>query len=378
VNDATRAELVAAAVRAERQVLVAKARRAVAVADQAVQRAASDKKDAAEKTLKTERAALEKSLAAAAADVKPTDTFTRFVGAMWTPTRFFNSGKDDPEVKFPPQSSGRRTALAKWITDRRNPLTARVAVNHIWTRHLGQPLVPTMFDFGRKGTPPTHPELVDWLASELIDSGWSMKHVHSLIANSAAYRMSSSLAGAEDAVAKDSENHLLWRRVPTRMESQLVRDSLLALAGTLDFTGGGPSVPAAEQATSTRRSLYFFHSNNERNLFLTTFDEALVKDCYRREQSIVPQQALALSNSPLALDAAEQIAKRLTEKSADDEAFVRNAFRLVTGINPGSDELAASLSALETWRKLPNTTAAAARANFVWALINHNDFVTMR
>jgi hypothetical protein len=297
---------------------------------------------------------------------------------MWTPTRFFNSGKDDPEVKFHPQSSGRRTALAKWITNRRNPLTARVAVNHIWTRHMGQPLVPTMFDFGRKGTPPTHPELLDWLASELIDSGWSMKHLHALIANSAAYRMSSSLSRAEAAAEKDSENQLWWRRVPIRMESQLVRDSLLAMAGRLDFTRGGPSIPAAQQATSTRRSLYFFHSNNERNLFLTTFDEALVKDCYRREQSIVPQQALALSNSPLALDAAEQIAKRLTEKAADDETFVRNAFRLVTGIHPGADEVAASQSAMETWKKLPNSTIAVARANFVWALINHNDFLMMR
>jgi len=371
-------DLVAAAVRAERQAQVAKARHRVALAEDEVRRAASDKKEAAEKALKADRDALEKSVAAVSSEVKPTDTFTPFVGAMWTPTRFFNSGKDDPQVKFPPQSSGRRTALAKWITDRRNPLTARVAVNHIWTRHMGQPLVPTMFDFGRKGTPPTHPELLDWLASELIDSGWSMKHLHSLIANSAAYRLSSSLSGAEALAARDSDNQLFWRRVPIRIESQLVRDSLLAMAGTLDFTRGGPSVPSARQATSMRRSLYFFHSNNERNLFLTTFDEALVKDCYRREQSIVPQQALALSNSPLALEAAEQIAKRLTEKSADDETFIRNAFRLVTGINPGADELAISRAALETWQKLPSGTSVAARSNFVWALINHNDFVTLR
>ena len=397
--DAARAQLAAAAVRAERQLRVAQARHGVVVAEQAVQRAASSKKEAAEKALKTANDGLKKSLAAAAADVKPTDTYKRFEGAKWTPTRFFSSGKDDPQVKFHPQSSGRRTALAKWITDRRNPLTARVAVNHIWTRHLGQPLVPTMFNFGRNGTPPTHPELLDWLASELIDSRWSIKHIHSLIANSATYRMSSSVRienedGEKKAAVntssrthplslspnlrRDPENQLWWRRVPMRMESQLVRDSLLALAGTLDPTRGGPPVSSAQQATSTRRSLYFYHSNNERNLFLTTFDEALVKDCYRREQSIVPQQALALSNSALALDAAKQIARRVSEKSADDEAFVHNAFRLVAGINPGEDELAASLSALEAWRKLPNITAAVARANLVWALINHNDFVTLR
>ncbi len=171
-------------------------------------------------------------------------------------------------------------------------------------RHFGQPLVPTVFDFGRKGTPPKHPELLDWLASELMDSGWSMKHLHRMIVESSTYRLSSSLAGADAEMAKDPENHMLWCRVPIRLESQLIRDSLLAHAGTLDLTRGGPSVPLAEQPASTRRSLYFFHSNNERNLFLTTFDEALVKDCYRREQSIVPQQALALSNSELSLEAA--------------------------------------------------------------------------
>ena len=370
--------LVAAAVRAERQALVAKAHHRFAVAEQAVQRAAADKKEAAAKTLSGERDALAKSIAAAGEPVKPTDNFTPFVGAAWTPTRFFNSAKDDPEVKFPQNSSGRRTALAKWITDRRNPLTARVAVNHIWARHMGQPLVATVFDFGRKGTPPTHPELLDWLARELIDSGWSMKRIHSLIVNSAAYRMTSSVAGADVAAAKDPDNRLWWRRVPIRLESQLVRDALLAISGKLDTTRCGPPVPIAEQADSTRRSLYFFHSNNERNLFLTTFDEALVKDCYRREQSVVPQQALALSNSPLALDAAEQIAVRLTQRAVDDKAFVRDAFRIVTGIHPGAAELAASVRALDAWKKLPNGSAATARAHFVWALINHNDFVTLR
>ena len=166
--------------------------------------------------------------------------------------------------------------------------------------------------------------------------------------------------------------------MPIRMESQLVRDSLLSLAGTLDPTRGGPAVPAAEQATSQRRSLYFFHSNNERNLFLTTFDEALVKDCYRREQSVVPQQALALSNSKLALDAAEKIAGQLTENHADEAGFVLAAFRLVIGVNPNQDEMAASAAALEAWRAIPGEKDTSARANFVWALINHNDFVTLR
>ena len=377
-QDPTRLEKVAAAVRSERLVAVAKSRHGVAKAELALLNSPADTKEATEKTLKEANEAVDKAEKAAESEVASTDPYAKFSGAMWTPTRFFDSGKDDPEVKFHAQSTGRRTALAKWITDRRNPLTARVAVNHIWTRHMGQPLVPTVFDFGRKGIPPAQPELLDWLASELMDSGWSMKHLHSLIVNSAAYRMSSSVAGADAASSRDPENRLWWRRMPIRMESQLVRDSLLSLAGTLDPTRGGPAVPAAEQATSQRRSLYFFHSNNERNLFLTTFDEALVKDCYRREQSVVPQQALALSNSKLALDAAEKIAGQLTENHADEAGFVLAAFRLVIGVNPNRDEMAASVAALEEWRAIPGENNTSARANFVWALINHNDFVTLR
>lgn len=369
----------AAAIRSERLLAAAQARHSVIAAQHALLRAQADAKEPAEKALKDAQDALDKALMACEAEVAATDQYAKFSGAMWTPTRFFNSAKDDPEVKFPSQSSGRRTALANWITDHRNPLTARVAVNHLWTRHFGQPLVATVFDFGRNGTPPIHPELLDWLASELIDSGWSMKHIHTLIVNSAAYRMSSSLKAdrqhATSGEVVDPENRFWWRRVPIRLESQLVRDSLLSLSGTLDSTMGGPSIPSNQQEDSKRRSLYFFHSNNERNLFLSTFDEALVRDCYRREQSIVPQQALALSNSSQALEAAENIAARLGDNSSDDETFVRSSFRLMTGINPNSDELAAGITALEAWRKIPNTDA---RANFVWVLINHNDFITLR
>ncbi len=364
------------AIRAERLATVAKELYAVATAERKLQKAAQDKKEAAEAELKKANESLEKAKALALAEITPSDQFTRLVGAQWTPTRFFDSGKDDPAVEFKPVSTGRRTALANWITDRRNPLTARVAANHIWTRHMGQSLVPTVFDFGRKGIPPTHPELLDWLATELMDNGWSMKHLHRLIVNSAAYRMSSTLSGADDNVKKDPENRYLWRRVPIRLESQLVRDTLLFHAGTLDLTMGGPSVPTAAQPTSTRRSLYFFHSNNERNLFLTTFDEALVKDCYRREQSIVPQQALALSNSGLVLEASAQIAKRWSVES--DKEFIRKSFRLLLGIEASESELNESEVAMVAWRALPNSTPETARANLIWALINHNDFVTLR
>jgi hypothetical protein len=344
------------------------------------------KQAASEKELKAAQERLDQAL-------KQVDqqgqAYTRLTGASWSATRFFNSTKDDPEVTFPPTSSGRRTALAKWITDRENPLTARVAANQIWLRHMGTPLVATVFDFGRKGSPPTNPELLDWLACELVDSGWSMKHLHRLITTSSVYRLGSSEAGAEANLARDPDNVYLWRRTPIRIEAEVVRDSILSLAGTLDESAGGPPVPAGQQASSTRRSLYFFHSNNERNLFLTTFDEAMVKDCYRREQSIVPQQALALTNSRLVLQAAPLIAERLSHSAAsaeasklDDTAFVRQAFRALLGMSPNEAEVAACLDSLALWREQlslnQNEQAQDPRANLIWALLNHNDFVTLR
>lgn len=375
------------AVKAERQVAVAKALHAVADVELKLHGAAADKKEALEKELSAARESLAKVEESAAATITSADKFTPLVGAKWTATRFLDSTKDDPQVGFAASSTGRRSALADWIADRRNPLTARVAVNHIWARHMGVPLVATVFDFGRKGSPPTHPELLDWLAAELIDSGWDMKHLHRLIVLSAACRMSSSSAGCDANLANDPDNRWLWRRAPIRLESQVVRDSILALAGTLDLTRGGPPVLPADQADSTRRSLYFFHSNNDRNLFLSTFDEASVKECYRREQSIVPQQALALSNSRLVHDAARQIAERLSQPPADggpelsDQEFIERAFYEMLGMRANEKEVRTSMEALDTWRLLPEATKSSpdrAREYFVWALLNHNDFITVR
>jgi hypothetical protein len=372
-SDAERAKAVEA-IRAERQAALAKAQHNVATIELRLLRAPADKKGPIEKELSLARAAVLKSEKIATSQVGPKDTVTGVIGAKWSATRFFNSTTDDPAPTFQPQSTGRRKALAEWIADAKNPLTARVAVNHLWTRHMGVPLVPTVFDFGRKGTPPTNPELLDWLASEFVARGWSMKHLHRLIVTSATYRMASSNAGAEANLAKDADNVHWWRRSPIRLESQVVRDSILALAGTLDLKRGGP--PVSNQADSARRSIYLFHSNNERNLFLMTFDEADVKECYRREPSIVPQQALALANSGIVLDATRKIADRLSADNADEATFVRRAFAGVLGISASEREMAASMRALDAWRKLPD--GAGARANFVWVLINHNDFVTLR
>src|SRR5262249_3545298 len=157
-------------------------------------------------------------------------------------------------------------------------------------------------DFGRKGAKPTHPELLDWLAVEVMESGWSLKHLHRLIVTSDAYRLSSSAPGASAETLKaDPENRYLWRLNPVRRDAQAVRDSMLQLAGQLDLTQGGPSIDVTAQADSRRRSLYFVHSHNDHHKFLMQFDDAGVLECYRRTESIVPQQALTLTNSKFSL-----------------------------------------------------------------------------
>ncbi|WP_345688170.1 DUF1553 domain-containing protein [Novipirellula caenicola] len=377
-DEAVVLETKAEAIRAERNVSLLQAERSLIDVQKRLAEADEDKREAIEKELAKAQGNFDKAEKTLAAAILPDDSFTPLVGAQWSATRFLSTGKDDPAVEFPSQSSGRRTALARWITDRNNPLTARVAVNHLWTRHFGQPLVASVFDFGRNGVAPSNTELLDWLAAELIDSGYSMKHLHRLMVNSAVYRMSSSNAGGESNLAIDPDNQFWWRRVPIRLESQVVRDAVLSLAGTLDPTMGGPPVPPAKQPESKRRSLYFFHSNNERDLFLTMFDEALVTDCYRREQSIVPQQALALTNSKLVLHSSGQIAERLFVADETPRDFVIRSFKTLLAIDASDAEIAASLKALSDWERQPESSPARARAHFVWVLINHNDFVTVR
>ena len=296
--------------------------------------------------------------------------------------RYSNLGKIAPAV-----SSGRRLALARWITHPRNPLTARVAVNHVWLRHFGEPLVPTVFDFGRNGQPPTHPELLDWLAIEFIEHGWSMKWLHRVIVTSHAYQRSSSskMAGA-DTVAKDPNNRWLWRANPRRMESQIIRDNVLYIAGRLDRKMGGAEIAPNEAAAITRRSVYFHHSDKERAQFFTVFDDANVNECYRRAETVVPQQALAMANSGLVLARSKQLAEtlssRLNQHTADDE-FISAAFQCILSRSPTEAERVACISSLAHMRRSLTEQAQddptqRAREYLVHVLFNHNDFVTIR
>ena len=268
---------------------------------------------------------------------------------------------------YPKTSTGRRTALAKWITHRDNPLTARVAVNQIWIRHFGVPLVQSTFDFGRQTRQPRHQELLDYLAVELIESGWRMKHIHRLILTSKTWqRTSSNLAADEHTISTDPENLEYWKMNSRRMESQLIRDSLLKISGKIDLEMGGPSVKPSPNVR--RRSIYLFHSRDGRDKFISTFDDADIFGCYRRRESIVPQQALAMMNSREAIEATAQIAKMHGSEKSDSD-FANRIFLTLLGREPEEKELAACIAYL---RNEPN------RTSFVHALLNHNDFQTIR
>ena len=303
---------------------------------------------------------------------------------------------------YPETSTGRRLALAKWIADKSNPLTARVAVNHIWRRHFGSGLVPTVANFGSSGKPPTHPELLEWLAVEFMDRNWSMKKMHQLMVTSNAYRMQSSEQNAAGSNrSQDPDNIYLWRMSPRRMEAEAVRDSVLHVSGRLDLTKGGAEIDHSEGAVVPRRSVYFQHTPDIQMQFLKTFDVANPLECYERLETVVPQQALALANSKLSLTQARLLARDLTEQLGGRErpaAFVKAAFERVLGRPATKKEHARCKSFLQSQSdrlqdperltafeggeasEVPPATEPwlRARENLIHVLFNHNEFVTIR
>jgi hypothetical protein len=320
--------------------------------------------------------------------------------------------------KYPTTSSGRRLALARWIAAKDNPLTARVAINHIWLRHFGKPLVPTVFNFGRSGKKPSHPELLDWLAVEFMERNWDMKAIHKLIVTSSAYKLQSSGWAADSPQAKaDPENVSLWRMNTRRMEAEVVRDSVLAIAGKLDKTMGGPEIDETKGHEVYRRSIYFRHAPDLQMDMLKVFDVASPNECFERSESIVPQQALALANGKLSLTMSRLLARQLSPlassepvdpstgnraavsaQARSDEEFVASAFNRILGRQPKAAELGESVAYLreqtgfyrDKSRLTPFTSgpeaavkpaedpAQRARESLVHVLLNHNDFVTIR
>ncbi len=231
---------------------------------------------------------------------------------------------------YPLRSTGRRSALARWLVDRKNPLTARVAVNHVWMRHMNRPLVESVADFGLRSPSPPEKELLDWLANDLMDHGWNLKRLDRLIVTSRAYRRSSDGNQADAATRQaDPEGDYFWKYPATRLEAEEIRDGIFYIAGALDERVGGPTISPKQELTP-RRSLYFTQSMDDHERFLSTFDAADVLQCYRREVSVLPQQALALANSHVTLQMAAQIAARLER---------RHAGRRRCQTNPGPDRI---------------------------------------
>ncbi|MDA0835320.1 MAG: DUF1553 domain-containing protein [Planctomycetota bacterium] len=310
--------------------------------------------------------------------------------------------KDDPTytplgTAYPKTSTGRRTALAHWLTQPDHPRTSRVAVNHMWQRHFHKGIVPTMANFGLNGRVPTHPELLDWLAGELVKHNWSMKHMHRLMVMSNTYRLSSA-AGEEGLTNKtiDPQNTFYWRADSKRMESEVVRDSLLYLAGELDLTPGGPEIPETQAESTPRRSIYFRSTPNEKSKFLELFDQANPNECYQRLESVIPQQALAMTNSSLSITNSKQLARKLADRlpaATDEETqrlFITSAFEQVLTRPPSDLETASCLRFLEKQAllfsgksneeptNLDPQIIQKAREDLVHVLFCHNDFVTIR
>lgn len=273
----------------------------------------------------------------------------------------------------------RRVALAAWISDPKNPLTARVMVNRIWQGHFGTGIVATPSDFGRMGLRPSHPELLDWLAQEFIRNGWSMKSLHKQIVLSATYRQSSAHNGT--AVAKDAESRLLWRFPPRRLEAESLRDSILAVSGELnvkmygkgfDFfnqRGGLSGFNPVEKfnADGLRRMIYAHKVRREPEAVFGAFDcPDAGLSASRRSESTTPIQALNLFNSRFILDQSEAFAARVRREAGDDPASqIQRAYLLAVGRLPDPTEHSDALSVVET-----HGAAALCRA-----ILNSNEFV---
>jgi hypothetical protein len=260
------------------------------------------------------------------------------------------------DVKLPPDAAEqqRRITLADWIADPRNPLTARVMVNRLWQGHFGVGLVDTPNDFGRNGTKPTHPELLDWLASEFVRSGWSIKHMHRLIVLSATYRQSSRHDPV--AAAQDGDARLLWRYPSRRLDGETIRDSMLAVSGRLNLAMGGPGFDLFDKRggltgfqpvetfsdSGLRRMIYAHKVRRERDAVFGAFDcPDAGQSAGRRRESTTPIQALNLFNSRFTVDLSEAFAARVKSDAGDNVANqVRRAYKLSVNREPRTEEMA--------------------------------------
>jgi hypothetical protein len=288
----------------------------------------------------------------------------------------FGLAADAPEAE-------RRVKFAEWLADPANPLPARVMVNRLWHFHFGQGLVSTPNDFGRSGTPPSHPELLDWLASTFQNGGWRLKPIHRLIVLSATYQQSSALQSA--ALQVDADNALLWRYAPRRLEAETLRDAMLSVSGRLNLEMGGPSfrpfevqkfpanayVPVDKDSSEfNRRSVYRMNVNSGKEPLLDAFDcpDPAVKTP-RRGVTTTPLQALAMMNNSFVQRQAEVLAQRAqADVSGDASRAIDRAYSYAVGRSPNAAERIRAREVVQ----------ARGLASVCWALLNSTEFLYVR
>jgi hypothetical protein len=289
------------------------------------------------------------------------------------------------------RSSGRRSALANWLTDPANPLSTRVIVNRVWHYHFGRGIVGTPSDFGLMGEQPSHRELLDYLASTFVADGWSLKKLHRRIMLSSVYQQSS--AYSEAAAKIDPDNKFLWRFSRRRLEGEAIRDSMLAVSGRLNTKMGGPSVfpplpPGVvtrggwkkdeDSSEANRRSVYVFVRRNTRYPMFEAFDMPDTHEsCARRSNTVSPSQSLELLNNELVMDWARSMASRvLNDAGLTPEVQVDRAYRLAYARTPSDEERMVALRFLERHTEIVKDRGAAF-VDFCQTLLNSNEFLYM-
>jgi hypothetical protein len=270
-----------------------------------------------------------------------------------------------------------RLRLAEWLTDPRHPLAARVYVNRIWQQHFGRGIVATANDFGIKGAAPTHPELLDWLAAEFIQSGGSTRHLHRLILTSNTYRQSA--RASSETLERDPDN-LLWSRwQPRRLEAEAIRDGMLAVSGDLDAQVGGPSIAPDDKVV--RRSLYLLQKRDNPPSPQGLFDgpATMTESCAARQVTTVPLQSLYLLNSKFSMERARGLARRVQQIAGDDwRRQVDAAFRLALQRLPAEHERDLARQFFERQGSQETMDGVPmALVQFCQALMNVNEFVYM-
>lgn len=279
-------------------------------------------------------------------------------------------GNESPQISVGSNTTGRRTALAEWIGRPDNPLTTRVIVNRIWQYHFGQGIVPTSSDFGHLGLKPTHPELLDWLTTQFVEEGWSMKKFHRLILTSATWKQSAHHPQANLYQKKDPGEELLWRFRIRRLDAEQIRDAILLASGELQTEVGGPSV----ESKTPRRAIYVKTFRNNLDPFLGAFDMANgLKSVSERTNTTTPTQSLLMMNGSYPLDQAKKFADRLKKRNHSTPAdLLEHAFQIAWNRQPTAEELE---SARQFVYGTDDKINGDKLADFCHVLFNSNQFL---